>query len=130
MRRHELALKRLAHESGVSEARLRKFLSNDPETVRTPQLHEALSIWAVLGADAASASLSAIGMTVADEEDGAPALGVALADMFGGGARLARAAADGEITPREADDAEHAADQVIEAATKLRRRARAARGKA
>jgi hypothetical protein len=127
MRRREISLHQLAADSGVPEARLRKFLSNDIDTVRQPNLSEALSIWGALDAAAVSASLGAIGMQASDNEADDETLGEALADMLDAGADLARVAENGAIDAAEADKAEHAADIVIERAQLFRDSARTAR---
>jgi hypothetical protein len=126
IRRRSPTLERLATDSGVPLARIRKFLRDDDDA-RVPNLAEALSIWAVLGASAATASLAEIGM-VAAEGDGAEAgLAELVADSLDATSSLARIAIDGAIAPDEAAAAERAADQLHETATTLRRKARQAR---
>lgn len=126
IRRRSPTLEQLAADSGVPLARIRKFLRDDDDA-RMPNLAEALSIWAVLGASAASASLAEIGM-VAAEGDGADAgLAELVADSLDATSSLARIAVDGSISADEAAAAERAADQLQETATTLRRKARQAR---
>jgi uncharacterized protein YgfB (UPF0149 family) len=127
MRRRELSLGQLAADSGVSESRLRKFLSNDPDTVRCASLAEALSIWGALDASAATASLAIIGMRAEENDVADDRLGDALADMMDGMADLARVAADGKVDFAEADKAEHAAEILEHGAVVFRQQARKAR---
>jgi hypothetical protein len=126
IRRRAPSLEQLAADSGVPLARLRKFLRDDDDA-RVPNLAEALSIWAVLGASAASASLAEIGMVAAEGEGEDPGLAEMVADSLDATSSLARMAIDGAIAPDEAASAEAAADQLQETATTLRRKARAAR---
>jgi transcriptional regulator with XRE-family HTH domain len=126
MRRRYITLDQLAAESGVAIGRLRKFLRDDDD-VRQPSLSEALSIFAVLGATAATASLADIGMIAEDAELSEKRLNVAVAAMFSAGAELATAAADGVIDATEADATISAADRMIGEALNVKAAAMKAR---
>ena len=115
IRRRDPPLDVLAEKSGVSLARLRKLLSNDPETVRTPRLDEALSVFAVLGAGAATGSLARIGMTAQEADAAPPSLGSLVAELIDSAAPIARCAADGNVDRGEADAVLAAASAGIEA---------------
>jgi hypothetical protein len=128
IRRRSPTLDVLAAESGVALGRIHKFVSSDPASVRNPRLDEALSIWAVLGAAAATASLADIGMNAGDDEPGGPSLAEAVAGVLEDATEFARVAATGGITRRNAADIERAADDMIDEARSVRRQARAARG--
>ncbi len=127
--RREPTLQQLAGLSGVKLKRLRRFLENDPAERRSPSLAEALSIWAVLQAPAANASLGRIGLVAEADEAEGERLTHATADLFEAGAVLARIAADGVVDQDEADDADRAADAVIARALVFKAGARRARAR-
>lgn len=112
--RRDLSVEQLARESGVPVNRLRKLLTSNPDDVRYPRLDEALSIWAVLGPTAATASLDLIGLRAEDaEQSTAESLAHTVAGLVGDLAVIAECAADGCIQTHEADRAERAAHGLI-----------------
>ncbi len=129
LQRRELSLEQLAALSGVSLKRLRRLIANDPDDVRYPSLAEALSIWGVLGAAAANASLARIGLVSEAGDSESDRLTHAVAEMFASGAELARITADGAIEPHEVEAAIRAAERVSDKAVVLKSAARKARRK-
>ncbi len=120
---HDIALKQLARESGVAEARLRKFLSNDSDTLRHPRLDEALSIWAVLGAESATSSTSLAGIRCDSDEAPAARLCEAVTSIIEGAALLSQIAQDDRIDAHEGRAAQSATAKIIKAARQFCRRA-------
>lgn len=127
--RGKMTIGQLARRAGISERRMEKLIHNDPLEQRQASGSELLSIWAVLGSDAASHGLASIAMVAAQDEDTAAdaALGLAVADFFDAGADIARAAANGRIDADEAEETLRACDLADRKTAQVRRAAHAAK---
>lgn len=125
--RREPTLEQLSAQSGVALNRLRRLILQDDIDPRRWRLDEALSVAAVLGPAAMTASLARIDMHADRDGHGHPTMTHAVSDLLGGSAELIDCAEDFRIVRREVGKVDRALARIRRAVGTMTAAARGAR---